>query len=107
MPKRDAEATRTLLAEAGKLDHEFELISDESPYRREASDAIVGQMLDLGFKVKRTVVPKAAFWNNWHKYPFSTPIWTARPLGIQTLLLAYTTGSRGPGLLTRWIADDR
>jgi peptide/nickel transport system substrate-binding protein len=95
LPKqqRNVEAAKALLGEAGRLDHEFDLISDESAYRRDSSDAIVGQLREAGFKVKRTVMPSAAFWNDWNKYPFSTTIWTARPLGIQTLMLAYRTGS--------------
>lgn len=91
--KRDPEKARALLAEAGQLDHEFELISVDADYRKESSDVIAQQMRDAGLKVKRTVIPESAFWNDWTKYPFSTTNWNARPLGIQTLALAYQTGT--------------
>jgi peptide/nickel transport system substrate-binding protein len=91
--RRDPEKARALLAEAGQLDHEFELISVDADYRKESSDVIAQQMRDAGFKVKRTIYPESTFWNDWTKYPFSTTNWNARPLGIQTLALAYQTGT--------------
>lgn len=91
--KRDIEKARALLAEAGKLDFEFNLISVDGDYRKESSDVIAQQMREAGFKVKRTLIPESAFWNDWTKYPFSTTNWNARPLGIQTLALAYQTGN--------------
>ena len=48
-------------------------------------------MRDAGIKVKRTVYPSSTFWNDWAKYPFSVTNWNHRPLGIQTLALAYRT----------------
>lgn len=95
LPKqiRDIDGAKALLTEAGKMDHEFDLISVDTDYRRDSSDVIASQMREAGFSVKRTVIPESAFWNDWTKYPFSTTIWVARPLGIQTLLLAYRTGS--------------
>ncbi|RJG41481.1 ABC transporter substrate-binding protein [Mesorhizobium sp. DCY119] len=91
--KRDPEKAKALLAEAGQLDHEFELISVDADYRKESSDVIAQQMRDAGLKVKRTVIPESSFWNDWTKYPFSTTNWNARPLGIQTLALAYQSGT--------------
>ena len=49
-------------------------------------------MRKAGFKVKRTVLPGATFWNDWTKYPFSMTDWNMRPLGVQVLALAYRTG---------------
>jgi peptide/nickel transport system substrate-binding protein len=91
--KRDPEKAMALLTEAGQLDHEFELISVDADYRKESSDVIAQQMRDAGLKVKRTVIPESSFWNDWTKYPFSTTNWNARPLGIQTLALAYQSGT--------------
>jgi peptide/nickel transport system substrate-binding protein len=91
--RRDPEKARALLAEAGQSDFEFELISVDADYRKESSDVIAQQMRDAGFKVKRTIYPESTFWNDWTKYPFATTNWNARPLGIQTLALAYQTGS--------------
>ena len=90
---RDVDKAKALLAEAGQTDHEFDLISVEADYRKESSDAMAQQMRDAGFKVKRTVIPESAFWNDWTKYPLSTTNWNARPLGIQTYALAYQTGT--------------
>ncbi len=91
--RRDPEKARALLTEAGQLDHEFELISVDADYRKESSDVIAQQMRDAGLKVKRTIYPESTFWNDWTKYPFSTTNWNARPLGIQTLALAYQSGT--------------
>ncbi len=91
--KRDPVKARALLEEAGHLDFEFDLISVEADYRKESSDVVAQQMRDAGFKVKRTVIPETAFWNDWTKYPFATTNWNARPLGIQTYALAYQSGS--------------
>ena len=91
--RRDVEKAKALLAEAGQLDHEFEIISVEADNRKESSDAAAQQMRDAGFKVKRTVIPESSFWNDWTKYPLATTNWNARPLGIQTYALAYKTGT--------------
>ena len=91
--KRDPARAKALLEEAGHLDFEFDLISVEADYRKESSDVVAQQMRDAGFKVKRTVIPESAFWNDWTKYPFATTNWNARPLGIQTYALAYQSGT--------------
>jgi peptide/nickel transport system substrate-binding protein len=91
--KRDVAKAKALLQEAGQIDHEFDIISVEADYRKESSDAAAQQMRDAGFKVKRTVMPESAFWNDWTKHPLATTNWNARPLGIQTYTLAYQTGS--------------
>lgn len=90
---RDVAKAKALLTEAGQLDHEFDIISVEADYRKESADAAAQQMREAGFKVKRTVMPETAFWNDWTKHPLATTNWNARPLGIQTYTLAYQTGS--------------
>ncbi len=89
---RDVEKSRALLAEAGKTDHEFEIISIDDDWRRNTTDAVAAQMRDAGLNVKRTVIPGSTFWNDWTKYPFSSTNWNGRPLGVQILALAYKTG---------------
>lgn len=89
---QDVEKARSLLEEAGHSGTEFELISVSGDWRSTTSDAIAAQMRDAGFKVKRTVMPSATFWNNWTGYDFSTTNWGARPLGVQVLGLAYRSG---------------
>ncbi|MDN2582807.1 ABC transporter substrate-binding protein [Aquibium sp. ELW1220] len=90
---RDTAKAMALLAEAGQLEHEFEIISVEADYRKESSDAAAQQLREAGFKVKRTVIPESSFWNDWTKYPLATTNWNARPLGIQTYALAYKSGT--------------
>lgn len=91
--KRDVDAAKALLAEAGKTDLEFELISADDDFYKVTADSIAAQMRDAGLNVKRTVLPASAFWNDWMKYPFSCTEWLGRPLGIQVLALAYRSGA--------------
>jgi peptide/nickel transport system substrate-binding protein len=79
--------------ETGQAGFEHELISVDEDWHRNTGDAIAAQLREAGFKVKRTVLPGATFWNDWMKYPYSTTNWAMRPLGIQTLVIAYTSGA--------------
>jgi len=90
--ERDVEQARALLEEAGLANHEFELISLDSDWRRDTTDVVAAQLRDAGIKVKRTVIPGATFWNDWAKYPYSSTNWAGRPLGVQVLALAYKSG---------------
>ena len=90
--KRDPEAAKKLLADAGQSDFEHELISIDDDWRKNTTDAIAAQIRDAGIKVKRTIIPSSSFWNNWTKYPFSTTNWNMRPLGVQVLALGYRSG---------------
>lgn len=90
--KYDPEGAKKLMEEAGMLDFEHELISIDSGYRKDTTDAVADMMRKAGFKVKRTVLPGSTFWNDWAKYPFSSTNWNHRPLGVQVLALAYRSG---------------
>ncbi|HET7411378.1 MAG TPA: ABC transporter substrate-binding protein, partial [Pararhizobium sp.] len=90
--KRDIEAAKKLMTEAGQMDFEHELITVDQDWHKNTGDAIAGQLREAGFKVKRTVLPGSTFWNNWTKYPLSTTNWNMRPLGVQVLALAYHSG---------------
>ncbi|MER9868780.1 ABC transporter substrate-binding protein [Mesorhizobium sp. M0136] len=90
---RNIDQAKALLAEAGKADHEYELISVDVDWQRSTGDAIAAQMREAGLKIKRTVLPAATFWNDWSKYPFSCTEWLGRPLGVQVLALAYKSGA--------------
>lgn len=94
LPKqvRDVEGAKTLMADAGQLDFEHDLITGDEDWHRNSGDAIAAQLREAGFKVKRTVLPGSAFWNDWTKYPFSMTSWGMRPLGVQNLSLAYRSG---------------
>ncbi len=87
--KRDIEGAQALLAEAGHGETVFELISIDDDWRRNTSDAIADQLSEAGIEVKRTVIARSSFWENWTRYPFSTTNWSMRPLGVQVLALAY------------------
>ncbi|RWE77384.1 ABC transporter substrate-binding protein [Mesorhizobium sp.] len=90
--KRDIAKAKQMLTEAGKIDFEHELISNDEDYHKNTTDAIAAQLREAGIKVKRTVLPSSTFWNDWTKYPFSETNWNMRPLGIQVIAIAYRTG---------------
>ena len=94
LPKieRDIERAKSLMEEAGQLEFEHELITVDEDWQRNTGDAIAAQLREAGFKVKRTVLPGATFWNDWTKYPYSITNWNQRPLGIQVVALAYRSG---------------
>jgi len=90
--KRDVEAARALMEEAGMMDFEHEIISIDDDWRKNTTDAVAAQLRDAGFKVKRTILPGSTFWNDWAKYPYSSTNWNHRPLGVQVHALAYRSG---------------
>ncbi len=89
----DPAAAKAALDAAGFGDTEFELISIDDSWQSNSCDATAAQLRDAGFNVKRTILPGSTFWNDWTKYPFSATEWNMRPLGVQVLSLAYTTGA--------------
>ncbi|WP_461428187.1 ABC transporter substrate-binding protein [Gymnodinialimonas sp.] len=90
---QDVAAAQALMEEAGASDFEHELISIDDSWRRPTTDALAAQLRDAGFSVTRTVIPGSTFWNDWANYPFSSTDWGHRPLGVQNLQLAYTSGA--------------
>jgi len=90
--KVDPAGAKALMAEAGMADFEHELLSLDSGYRKDTTDAVADMLRKAGIKVKRTVLPGSTFWNDWAKYPYSSTNWNHRPLGIQVLGLAYRSG---------------
>ncbi|MER9902678.1 ABC transporter substrate-binding protein [Mesorhizobium sp. M0130] len=91
--KRNVDAAKRLLTEAGQMDFEHEIISADTDWHKDFADAVAAQLHEAGLKVKRTVIPTATFWNGWLKYPLSTTNWNMRPLGVQNLALAYRSGT--------------
>ncbi|MEO1680304.1 MAG: ABC transporter substrate-binding protein [Pseudomonadota bacterium] len=91
-PDYDPAGAAALMAEAGMAEFEHELISLDSGFWKDTADAIAAQIRDAGIPVRRKVFPTSTFWNDWAKYPFSVTNWNHRPLGIQTLAIAYRTG---------------
>ncbi|MER9883228.1 ABC transporter substrate-binding protein [Mesorhizobium sp. M0118] len=91
--KRDVEAAKRLMAEAGQMDFEHEIIGPDVNWLKDSADTIAAQWREAGFKVKRTVLPGNTFYNDWMKYPLSATNWNMRPLGVQVLALAYRSGA--------------
>lgn len=89
---RNIDEAKKLMTEAGQMEFEHDLVSIDDDYRKNTADAIAGQLREAGFKVKRTVLPASAYWNDWAKFPYSTTNWAMRPLGVQVLALAYRSG---------------
>jgi peptide/nickel transport system substrate-binding protein len=92
-PVHDPAAARALLAETGHGAAEIELVSIDDDWRRLTADAIAAQLRDAGFQVRRAILPAQAFWDGWRDFPFSVTNWGMRPLGVQTLALAYRSGA--------------
>lgn len=91
-PKIDPEAAYALMAEAGMLDFEHELISLDDGWLRNTADAVGALLQDAGFKVKRRIMPGGTYWQDWATYPFSVTNWNHRALGVQILSVAYRSG---------------
>ena len=82
------------LAKAAGLDdvvHDLTTVDDE--WQRNTGDAVAAQLEDAGFRVRRTILPGARFWDNWKSFPFSATQWNHRPLDVQVLVLAYRSGA--------------
>ncbi|MGN0931516.1 ABC transporter substrate-binding protein [Falsigemmobacter intermedius] len=93
LPEPDRERAMQLLREAGMADHEFELISLDDDWQALSADAIAVQCLDAGIRVRRKRLPLETFWEGWRAHPWSVTEWNMRPLGIQSLALAYRSSS--------------
>jgi peptide/nickel transport system substrate-binding protein len=94
LPPQEVNPAKALemITAAGMADHEFELISLDDAWQAATCDAVAAQIRDAGIKVKRTLLPGSTYWNDWTKFPFSATEWNMRPLGVQTLALAYRSG---------------
>jgi peptide/nickel transport system substrate-binding protein len=88
----DPVKAKALMAEAGMLDYEHEVLSIDDDWRRNSTDAVAAQLRDAGFKIKRTILPGSTFWNDWTKYAYSSTNWNHRPLATQVWGMAYRTG---------------
>ncbi len=89
----DPAAAKAMMDETEYADFEHELISIDDTWQAATCDAVAAQIRDAGISIKRTILPGSTFWNDWTKYPFSATEWNMRPLGVQVLALAYTSGA--------------
>ena len=92
--KRDVDAAKKLLAEAGYPDGvEVEIACKPDPtWEQSAIQTMAEQWKEAGIKCEINLMPSAKFWEVWDKVPFGFTTWTHRPLGIMVLGLAYRTG---------------
>lgn len=91
-PVFDPEQARAMIEAEGLADHEFELISIDDSWQAATCDSVAAQIRAAGINIRRTILPGATFWNDWLNYPFSSTEWNMRPLGVQTLNIAYRSG---------------
>ncbi|NKB29661.1 MAG: diguanylate cyclase [Rhodobacteraceae bacterium] len=92
LPQVDPAAAKAQMEAAGMGGYEHELITIDDDWQRNTGDAIAAQLRDAGIPVKRTILPGSIFWSEWTKYPLSATDWNHRPLDVQILMLAYTSG---------------
>jgi len=92
-PAFDPREAAHLMAEAGLSGAEHELISIDDEWQRNTADAVAAMLRDAGIPVRRTRLPGAAFWEGWRDWPLSGTEWNMRPLGVQTMALAYRSDS--------------
>lgn len=92
--KRDVEAAKQLLAEAGFADGiDLDVaISNDPDWMPNAMQAMVEQWKEAGVRVNINKMPGAQFWDIWDKVPFGFTIWYHRPLGVMVLGLGYRSG---------------
>ncbi len=93
--KRDVEAAKKLLSEAG-YDDGIELTIDvgntDGPWEQSICELLKDQVKDAGITLNINVMPASKFWEIWNKTPFGATAWTHRPLGTMVLSLGYRTG---------------
>ena len=92
--KRDVEAAKALLAEAGHPNGvDLEIAAKKDPaWELQAVQAMVQQWAEAGIDVKINVLPSTQFWDVWDKVPFGFTQWAHRPLGTMVLALGYRSG---------------
>ena len=87
-----AKANQLMIA-AGFADFEHEVFTVDDGLTRRTGEAVVALLTDAGIKAKLTHVPGSRFWADWKVFPLSITEWNHRPLGIQTLNLAYRSSA--------------
>jgi peptide/nickel transport system substrate-binding protein len=92
--KRDVEAAKKLLTEAGYPDGlDLNIACPVEPqWQLISMQAMVEQWKEAGIRVNIATMPGAQYWDVWDKVPFGYTLWYHRPLGIMILGLAYRSG---------------
>lgn len=93
--KRDVDAARKLLSEAGYPDgidlDKVDCIATPE-WEVNVAQAITEQWKEVGIRCKVNVLPATEFWKIWDKTPLGFTSWSHRPLGVMVLSLAYRSG---------------
>ncbi|SFQ52779.1 peptide/nickel transport system substrate-binding protein [Roseivivax halotolerans] len=93
-PPRFAPAEgRALIVQAGKIDVTHDVVTLDDGVARRTGEAVVALLLDADIPARQTVLPGSRFWSAWKDFPLSITEWNHRPLGVQTLSLAYRSGA--------------
>ncbi|SFE08263.1 ABC transporter substrate-binding protein [Roseivivax sediminis] len=89
----DPDAARQLVIREGLLEVEHEIVTLDDGVARRTGEAMVALLRDAGIEARQSVLPGSQFWSAWTEYPLSITEWNHRPLGVQTLALAYRSGA--------------
>jgi peptide/nickel transport system substrate-binding protein len=93
--KRDIEAAKALLAEAGfpnGIQVTCNVGNTDGTWEQDSVQVLKEQVGPAGIDITINVMPSAQYWEVWDKAPFSLTSWTHRPLGTMVLSLAYRAG---------------
>ena len=82
-----------MLSDLGAANFEHRIVSADDGFMRNTAAAAVAQLSDAGISARQIVVPVEEYWDQWKDFPLSVTEWNHRPLGIQTLSLAYRSTS--------------
>ncbi len=85
----DPAQAMALLEDAGLAEIEHEVFTLDDGVTRRTGEAVVALLTDAGIKARMTPLFGSRYWADWNSFPFSITEWNHRPLGIQTLNLAY------------------
>ncbi len=89
----DPPRARALMIQAAMQDFVHEVVTLDDGVTRRTGAAVEAMLHDAGIKARLKPLPGARFWSEWMDYPLSITEWNHRPLGVQTMALAYRSGA--------------
>jgi peptide/nickel transport system substrate-binding protein len=94
--KRDVAQAKALIAEAGYadgVDLTLTIGNTQGTWEQNIGQILQQNCAEAGIRIALNIVPSTEYWPVWNKVPFGLTFWAHRPLGVQTLDLAYRSGS--------------